>query len=206
MPELLIAILAAGASRRLGTSKQLLRVANETLLHRQCRIALEAQLGRVVAILGCDSEPCRAAIADLPVEVAINSEWQEGMSSSVRKAVQVAIDGGCAGLLIILVDQYQLGSADLVHLAKRWDLHPEQIAISTAGEYQGPPALFGTSFFAELQRLHGDQGAKSLLRNLRAETIQKVTVPHAAADCDQVGDVHRLKFSVPYRPAKLNNS
>ena len=198
MPKLLIAILAAGASRRLGTSKQLLCVANETLLHRQCRIALEAQLGPVVAILGCDIEACRAAIADLPVEVALNSEWQEGMSSSVRKAVQLAIDSGSAGLLIILVDQYQLVSADLVHLAKRWDLNPEQIAVSTAGEYQGPPALFGSTFFAELQRLHGDQGAKRLLINLSPEAIQKVTVPHAAADCDQVCDIPQVKLAVSY--------
>jgi len=41
-PELLVVVLAAGASRRLGTSKQLFPTDGEPLLRRQCRCALRA--------------------------------------------------------------------------------------------------------------------------------------------------------------------
>ena len=41
-PELLVVVLAAGASRRLGTSKQLFPIDGEPLLRRQCRCALRA--------------------------------------------------------------------------------------------------------------------------------------------------------------------
>ena len=51
--RLVLAILAAGASRRLGQPKQLVSLEGELLLRRQCRIALEAQIGRVAVILGC---------------------------------------------------------------------------------------------------------------------------------------------------------
>lgn len=203
--KLLIAILAAGASRRLGSPKQLLRLANETLLHRQCRIALESKLGSVVAILGCDSDLCRAAIADLPVEIAINSEWQEGMSSSVRKAAQLSADGGYDGMIIMLVDQYQLICADLLHIAKIWDPDSKQIVLSVAGDYQGPPVLFGSSYFADLQILQCDHGAKDLLRKLPAKNIQKVTLLRAAADCDQAEDLSKLELELSHESVSTSD-
>lgn len=199
MPKkLLIAILAAGASRRLGSPKQLLPIANEPLLHRQCRIALESQLGSVVVILGCQLELCRAAIADLAVEILVNSAWQEGMSASVRKAAQWAAAGNFDGLIILLVDQYQLECADLLHLANAWQAESKQIVVSVVGEYQGPPALFDSSFFADLQTLQGDQGAKHLLKQLPTKSIQKVTLCRAAADCDQVGDLSKFEVQLTH--------
>ncbi len=73
-PELLVVVLAAGASRRLGTSKQLVSIDGEPLLRRQCRCALDAHVGRVLVILGCHADLHRRVISDLPIGLDVNDE------------------------------------------------------------------------------------------------------------------------------------
>src|SRR5436190_14165465 len=75
----LIAILAAGASRRLGQPKQLVAIGDEPLLRRQCRVALESRIGPVTIILGCRADQCATALAGLAVAVRRNDQWDEGI-------------------------------------------------------------------------------------------------------------------------------
>src|SRR6202049_3221152 len=72
LPDLVVAVLAAGASRRLGRAKQLVPVGGQPLLRRQCRCALSARVGMVMAILGCDEARHREVIVDLPVDVRVD--------------------------------------------------------------------------------------------------------------------------------------
>src|ERR1700716_1366964 len=88
LPDLVVAVLAAGASRRLGRAKQLVPVGGEPLLRRQCRCALSARVGEVVAILGCDEAHHREVIVDLPVAVQVNDEWEEGLAGTLRAGVR----------------------------------------------------------------------------------------------------------------------
>src|SRR4030081_1807105 len=88
LPDLVVAVLAAGASRRLGQAEQLVPIVGEPLLRRQCRCALSARVGEVVAILGCDEAQHRGVIADLPVDVRVNDEWEEGLAATLRCAVR----------------------------------------------------------------------------------------------------------------------
>src|SRR5436189_3262943 len=103
--ELLVAILAAGASRRLGQPKQLVLIDGEPMLRRQCRVALQARVGSVMAILGCHVERCSATIADLGVLTRVNEQWNEGLGSSLRTAAGAAIEMQAAGLLVLHGDQ-----------------------------------------------------------------------------------------------------
>src|SRR5216684_1139625 len=82
LPDLVVAVLAAGASRRLGRAKQLVPIGGEPLLRRQCRCALSARVGEVLAILGCDEAQHREVIVDLPVDVRVNDEWEEGLAAT----------------------------------------------------------------------------------------------------------------------------
>jgi CTP:molybdopterin cytidylyltransferase MocA len=86
-PDLLVVILAAGASHRLGRAKQLVSIGGEPLLRRQCRCALAARVGPVLVMLGWDADQHKRAIADLAVDVRVNDEWQEGIAATLRHAV-----------------------------------------------------------------------------------------------------------------------
>src|SRR5258708_35726162 len=77
-PDLLVVILAAGASRRLGRAKQLVSIGGEPLLRRQGRCALRARGGRVVVILGCDAGRHRRRDLGLPERVPRQKERNGG--------------------------------------------------------------------------------------------------------------------------------
>lgn len=77
-------ILAAGASRRLGQPKQLLKFRGETLLERAIRLAGEAGAAPVLAVLGSQFEAICASVSfnySIPV---YNDRWQQGLSSTIH--------------------------------------------------------------------------------------------------------------------------
>ncbi|HEV7302296.1 MAG TPA: nucleotidyltransferase family protein [Tepidisphaeraceae bacterium] len=199
MPDdLLIAILAAGASRRLGQPKQLVSLNGETLLHRQCRVAHESGLGPVGVVLGCQFDACATAIADLPVAVVRNEQWEEGLAASVRCAAQAAIDGGAAALMLLQCDQYRITSADLRSLHHAWRATPANACFSADGDYVGPPAIVPAAMFPDLLSLRGEQGARAIFRNGTRASPAYVTLPNASFDLD---DAAQLKALLAVKPS-----
>src|SRR5688572_11535363 len=123
---IVVAVLAAGASRRLGRLKQLVKLPDgEALIRRQCRVALDGAVGPVMVVLGCRAEACAAALDGMGVATRVNSKWEEGLASSIRCAVRAALDGGAAGLLILHGDQYRVTSEDLRSLCAAWQQRGE---------------------------------------------------------------------------------
>jgi CTP:molybdopterin cytidylyltransferase MocA len=193
---LLLAILAAGESRRLGRPKQLLALDGEPLLRRQCRIALEAQLGPVAAILGFQAAECAATIADLPVARHINERWVEGLGLSIRRAAEAAVAADAGGLLVLHVDQYRLTSADLQSLNAAWvDSHGlSACAAIHSGDF-GPPAIFPRRWFGELLQLEGPAGARRVLAELSADALRLIEMPNAIHDLDVPAQLAGLNAS-----------
>lgn len=189
--ELLVAVLAAGASRRLGRPKQLVKIAGEPLVRRQCRIALDAALGPVVLVLGCHRELVDPTVADLRIERHFNAPWQEGMASSIRAAAEHARDHQASALLLFHVDQYTLTTPDLVRVRDAWRQSPRHACLARDGEYLGPPAVLPASFFDRLLQLRGDIGARAVLA--QEPTITETPVLHASYDIDEPSDLARVQ-------------
>jgi molybdenum cofactor cytidylyltransferase len=191
--RLLVVILAAGESRRLGQPKQLVGIDGEPILRRQCRMALEAWLGPVAVILGCRAADCAAAIADLPVEQHVNEHWANGLGTSIRLASSAAITAGADGLLLLHADQYRVTPTDLRALAAAW-LESGRLSacISVSGSESGPPVIFPQACFANLLTLDGDQGARRVLAELPDGAVQRVTIPNAFVDLDLPADLASL--------------
>ena len=191
--ELLIAIVAAGESRRLGQPKQLVNVEGESLIRRQCRVAIESCIGPVTVICGCQAEACSAQIMNLPVAVRHNEQWREGIASSIREATRAAIEKHSVALLILHADQYRVTCKDLRTLHAAWMTS----AISTAcrsrhADYAGPPVIFSVALFSQLMQLRGDEGARSILSTLDPDLLIDVSMPNAICDLDlpsQLSDI-----------------
>lgn len=191
--RLAVTILAAGASRRLGQSKQLVTMAGESLLPRQCRIAIEAQIGPVAVILGFRAAECAATIEDLPIARLINEEWEEGLASSIRAAARAALDADATGLMLLHVDQYRLEPADLRAVHAAWsNSRGLNACISTQDAASGPPVIFPKHCFAELMLLEGDIGARGVLAKLPTREVIRVSVPNAFYDLDLPSELAKL--------------
>ncbi|HEY2147174.1 MAG TPA: nucleotidyltransferase family protein [Pirellulales bacterium] len=183
--RLLVTILAAGASRRLGQPKQLVDLRDEPLLRRQCRMALAAKIGGVAVILGYRSTECAATIADLPVAHQINAQWEEGLASSIREAVRAALAADATGLGLLHVDQYRLEAADLRAVHAAWSNSGGLNAcVSTHAGASGPPVIFPKRCFDDLMLLEGDSGARGVLSRLPTADLCSISVPNAFHDLD----------------------
>lgn len=145
-------VLAAGFSRRFGTSKQLFIYQGEPLVRRAARIARE--VAPAIVVIPNDAE-IRRALDGLDVTIIENEERAEGMAASIRAGVR-ACDGD---VLLTVCDQ---PAVDAAHLQKLIDSR-SPIAASGYEDTVGVPAFFNSSYRNELLRLSGDSGAKSLL-------------------------------------------
>ncbi|MFZ5763069.1 MAG: nucleotidyltransferase family protein [Thermodesulfobacteriota bacterium] len=142
-------LLAAGLSRRMGTSKQLLPLADKPVIHH-CLGALLASPARpVVVVLGPGGEPVQQAIAPFPVTIAWNREPEADMAGSVRAGLS-ALPAECTGVLIQLVDHPLVTPATVQALCTAHINAPQMILIPTCNGRQGHPTLFPRPVLDEL--------------------------------------------------------
>ncbi len=179
-------VLAAGASRRLGTPKQLLNVDGETLLHRAARLALATAPAQTLVVLGADATAMREAVADLDVRSVMCDDWQRGQSASLQAGVS-ALEDGIEGVLVLLCDQVGLDAAHANTLLQAWHDEPTRAVASAYADVIGVPAVLPRAWFADVLRLQGDRGARDLLRRRDAEVV-KIAAPALARDVDTPRD------------------
>jgi CTP:molybdopterin cytidylyltransferase MocA len=202
LPELVVAVLAAGASRRLGRAKQLVLVGGEPLLRRQCQCALSARIGKVMAILGCDEARHREVIVDLPVDVRVNDEWAEGLAATLRSAVRAAKERHAA-LLVLPCDQYRIMPDDLRTLHEHWRWAPSIPCVSRWGRYAGPPAILPIDYYKHVLRLRGDAGARSLLHDVRRPRPDEIPNPRAVFDLDSLEE---MRVAERWSPSQIGDT
>lgn len=183
-------ILAAGASTRMGSPKQLLEWHNQTLLTHSIQHAQSILNERIIVVLGAQHASIQQTIHTNDITLVINPDWQEGMASSIREGIQALPDSASA-VLIMLCDQPLIEAEHLQHLLTSWLSSPTKIIASQYHHAVGVPALFPVEFFALLQSLQGDKGAKALLHYFEDRLI-KIPMPEAELDIDSPEDFERL--------------
>ncbi len=197
-PSFVVAVLAAGASRRLGQPKQLLRLGDKPLVRHLAEQACLSGASRIAVILGADAEAIAPALHalghcdDCSLDILINPQWQEGMASSVRVAVAWAQSLPCTGIVLTVVDQVALTAAHIDQLAQRGCARNVQVASAYAG-VRGVPAFFPRSSFPRLVKLTGKRGAAHLLRS--GGTTQSIPWPAGLQDIDTPADLLLLSRS-----------
>jgi molybdenum cofactor cytidylyltransferase len=190
-----LAILAAGASTRLGTCKALVELGGVTVLERLARAGACFDAAPVLVVSGAD----HAAIARaLPAgaELAWNARWSAGRAQSVRCARDAR--PGC-DLCLAPVDVPLVPASVFVALQASWLAHrlPARgwlapCTRATEGFSYGHPVLVGRGLLAELDLFAAD-APLSLLRAC-ADPLLAVEVESLAIheDLDTPSDLERL--------------
>lgn len=181
------AVLAAGASRRMGTPKQLLPWGGGTLLGHAAAAVCGSRCARVVVIVGHRSDAMRLAIPGTDAEIVVNPDWEEGIASSVRVAVRVASDHAMDGVLLSVCDQPSISPAVLDALLDRFEREPDRVVASAYAGTVGVPAVFGARWYPQLLALTGDAGARRVLRDHPAD-VTAVPWEDGAEDVDNPED------------------
>ena len=187
-------VLAAGASTRIGTPKQLLQFRGQTFLRRAASVALEAGCRPVVVVTGANAAACRESLRGFDVLEAENQRWESGMSSSVRVGVEALVTPNprIAAVVLMLCDQPFVTRDVIVGLVRaHYETGCSIVASSYSGTY-GVPALFGKAHFAELATLKGAAGAKQVIQK-HLQKVQLLPFPEGEIDVDTPDDFARLQ-------------
>jgi molybdenum cofactor cytidylyltransferase len=183
-------LLAAGASTRFGSPKQLVRIAGRPLLHTVVTRAAEVTGNALIVVLGAGAAELAPLLKHSPGSVVVNRQWREGLASSIRAGV-ARLPATCAGVMLVLADQAAVTSDDLRRLAGTWRRRPQSIVAALYAGTTGAPAIFPRSTFAELAALRGDAGARSVLRR-SVDRMIRVPMPAAELDLDTPEDLLQL--------------
>lgn len=180
-------VLAAGASRRYGSPKQLAMVDGRTLLEHALASALGAGLGPIVAVVPVWlSRP--ASFEDPRLHWIRNPFPERGLSTSLRLGIE-AITEEVSAVVILLGDQPQMPQATIsAVLAARGE---RPVVAAEAGGILAPPVLIESTHFHLVEGLSGDIGLRQLLRD-NPDLVTNVPVAAHPPDVDSPGDLRSV--------------
>lgn len=175
-------ILAAGASTRFGSPKQLAPFGAGTVLDAVVRLAGGAGLSPIVVVLPSAVPPPAGVTA------VVNDAPGEGMSRSLRLGL-AAVPEGASAAVILLGDQPTVAPAVVLQLLSVRGERP--IIAARAAGLLGPPVLLERSAFGMAAATTGDQGLRDLIRGNR-HLVTPVEVGEHAPDVDTPADLERM--------------
>ncbi len=143
-------------------------MAGQPMIAKVVARVIAAGLGPVFVVTGHDFEPVTKAIGGLDVQCIHNSDYQEGMASSIGQGI-AALDESVEGAMICLGDMPWVQTSTLVRIAEAF--YPEggqEICRPIYNGRLGNPVLFARRHFEALMSLKGDSGGKLVIQQSRS--------------------------------------
>lgn len=173
----------------MGEPKQLLPFRGKSLLWQAATTAIETGLEPVIVVLGAHSHVIKKELAGLKLTILENTDWKEGMSTSLKvgesAALKLAPD--LDALIFMVCDQPFVSSALLLELLNTRRVSGNSIVASAYEGILGTPALFGRETFLALRELTGDAGARRLIKQF-GDQVASVDFPKGHIDIDTKND------------------
>ena len=173
-------LLAAGAGRRMGQPKALLRdAAGVPFVDRAVGLLLEG-CDTVTVVLGASAGEARALLDeagwtdDPAVDVVVADDWAEGMGASLRAGLR-ALDIASRDVTAVLVSLVDLPDVDEAVVARLLDADggSDVLARASYDGTPGHPVLLGRAHWAGVvATASGDRGARDYLRGREVVDVE----------------------------------
>jgi CTP:molybdopterin cytidylyltransferase MocA len=164
-------LLAAGAGRRMGTPKGLLRdPAGVPFVDRAVGALLDGGCDTVTVVVGASGDEVVGLLAeagwtkDAAVQVVTAADWAEGMGASLCAGLTSAVGGEADAALVVLVDLPDVGSDVVARVLAHVGGDRQALGRAEYGGVPGHPVLLGRSHWAGVVAVaSGDRGARDYL-------------------------------------------
>ena len=180
-------VLAAGPSTRFGRTKQLEQFEGVSLAAGAIHKAESVCGAQSVLVTGKDWQKVADTCAPLAGYFVINTDYEQGLASSIACGVRAVAESADA-ILLMLADLPLVTTEHLTNLVNAWAESPQTIVASAFEDTLGPPIVFPKSDFDALMQLSGDRGARPII-DANKERVQAITCEEAAFDIDRPEDL-----------------
>lgn len=186
-------VLAAGRSSRMAPRNKLLElIEGKPVIAHVASAAVASGAGPIIVVTGFEAERVGQVLQDLKVKVIHNTDYAQGLSTSLRTGL-AALPQDMDGALILLGDMPKIESEDLDALMAAFTGR-EAICVPVRHGRRGNPVLWGAHYFPEIMRIAGDMGAKPLMAKYPDHVVEvPVDSDGIFADIDTPSDFARLK-------------
>ena len=166
-------VLAAGAGRRLGSPKALVRdPAGIPWVVRAARLLTAAGCSPVLVVVGAAADQVRAELITEPVEIVEATDWPEGMSASLRAGLTALSTPSDLGAVVVVPVDVPGLTEDAVARVMRAAGSGALVRATYQGK-PGHPVLIGRAHWdGVIASAHGDEGARTYLREHGADTVE----------------------------------
>lgn len=177
-------VLAAGLSSRMGSNKLLAPWNGVPLLRRTVAAALASQAGPVLVVTGHEADRVAQALSGLDVQFVHNPDFAQGLSTSLRAGI-AAVPDDCDGAMVLLGDMPEIGASLLDRMIAAFSpADGRAICVACAHGKRGNPVLWARRYFAEIETVTGDAGAKHLIGEHEDEVCEIDAGDDAFLDVD----------------------
>lgn len=176
-------LLAAGAGRRMGGPKALLREpSGETFAERGVRVLREGGCGSVTVVVGAAAAEVSGLVVGPGVDVVEAEGWETGMGASFRAGLAaLEPDTAVDAVVVSLVDLPDVGPAVVRRLLSTVPPSPTALARTSYDGQPGHPVLIGRDHWAGVAAsAEGDRGAREYFR----------THDHVSVECGDLATGH----------------
>ncbi|WP_350277178.1 nucleotidyltransferase family protein [Kribbella sp. HUAS MG21] len=166
-------VLAAGAGRRMGRPKALVRDPDGIpWVVGTSRLLAESGCSPVVVVIGAAATETRAALLNEPVDVVEATDWTEGKGASLRAGLhQTSGLREVDAVMVVPVDVPGLTPAVVRRVAER--ARVDGLVRATYQGQPGHPVVIGRAHWdGVIVSARGDEGGRTYLRDHRAELVE----------------------------------
>lgn len=158
-------LLAAGFSRRFGSVDKLLQPLPDgrSIALTSAENLIKA-IPTSIAVLRPENKVLSELLLNAGLKVVFCSENEQEMADSLATAIRFSakLEAANGGFVIALADMPYIQSATISAVANKLSVGAS-IVIPTYNSQRGHPVGFAAKFRHELENLHGDEGARSII-------------------------------------------
>ena len=168
-PRIAALVLAAGCSRRMGSTNKLTAlVKGLPMVSHTVDAVLLSEASPILVVTGHQAEAVRHVLGNRPITLVQNPDYAEGLASSLRAGI-AALPVGIDAVIICLGDMPFVKTADINKLIAAFNPiegHEICVPIHKTPDNRterGNPVVLGAKLFPALCGLRGDIGARMLI-------------------------------------------